>query len=67
VVASDGVWEARDAADVFYPLTERLPALADPDPAATADRVWADVLRHATEVRDDVTMLVLDPFPPQPR
>lgn len=67
VVASDGVWEARDAADVFYPLTERLPALADPDPAATADRVWADVLRYATEVRDDVTMLVLDPFPPQPR
>ncbi|WP_109003772.1 PP2C family protein-serine/threonine phosphatase [Streptomyces rishiriensis] len=61
-LASDGVSEARDAAGVFYPLLDRLPALAaGADAATTADRVWADVLRHASAVRDDVTMLVLAP------
>ncbi|WP_229870046.1 PP2C family protein-serine/threonine phosphatase [Streptomyces phaeofaciens] len=61
-LASDGVWEARDADGAFYPLVRRLPALAaDAGPAATADRVWADVLRHSPAVRDDVTMLVLAP------
>lgn len=61
-LASDGVWEARDGADAFYPLTERLPGLtAGADPATTAVRVWADVVRHSPEVRDDVTMLVLAP------
>ncbi|WP_432032827.1 PP2C family protein-serine/threonine phosphatase [Streptomyces antibioticus] len=65
-LASDGVWEARNAADAFYPLPERLPALAeDAGPAATADRVWADVLRHCPAVRDDVTMLVLAPVRPE--
>ncbi|MER6413740.1 PP2C family protein-serine/threonine phosphatase [Streptomyces humidus] len=64
-LASDGVFEARDAAGVFYPLLERLPALAaDADPATTADRVWTDVLRHSPTVRDDVTMLVLAPAGP---
>ncbi len=61
-LASDGVWEARNAAGAFYPLPERLPALAeDAGPAVTAGRVWADVLRHCPAVRDDVTMLVLAP------
>ena len=67
-LASDGVWEARDAAGAFYPLVERLPALADgAGPAATADLVWADVLLHSPVVRDDVTMLVLSPTRPERR
>ncbi|MFF3201114.1 PP2C family protein-serine/threonine phosphatase [Streptomyces sp. NPDC002962] len=61
-LASDGVSESRDAAGVFYPLLDRLPALAaDGDPATTAERVWTDVRRHCPAVRDDVTMLVLEP------
>lgn len=61
-IASDGVSEARDADGVFYPLLDRLPALAaGADPAATADRVWADVRRYSPAIRDDVTMLVLAP------
>lgn len=61
-LASDGVSEARDADGVFYPLLDRLPALADEaDPATTAGRVWTDVLRHCPAVRDDVTMLILAP------
>ncbi|MER5748838.1 PP2C family protein-serine/threonine phosphatase [Streptomyces sp. NPDC002088] len=72
VLASDGVWEARDATGAFYPLPERLGALAAEhakDLAALADRVWADVLRFcgATTARDDVTMLVLAPEPPRGR
>jgi hypothetical protein len=63
-LASDGVSEARDAAGVFYPLLDRLPALAaGADPATTAGRVWADVSRYCPDVRDDVTMLVLAPTP----
>ncbi|MER5428124.1 PP2C family protein-serine/threonine phosphatase [Streptomyces sp. NPDC002588] len=67
-LASDGVWESRDTAGAFYPLTDRLPALTDgTGPAATADRVWADLLRHSPAVRDDVTMLVLAPGDPAGR
>ncbi|GAA2934323.1 PP2C family protein-serine/threonine phosphatase [Streptomyces mexicanus] len=60
-LASDGVWEARDAHGAFYPLLERLPRLADRDPAVLADRVLADLLAHCAGVRDDVTLLVLAP------
>ncbi|MFJ8113528.1 PP2C family protein-serine/threonine phosphatase [Streptomyces sp. NPDC096132] len=64
-LASDGVWEARDTAGAFYPLTDRLPALtAGTDPADTTARVWADLLRHSPTVRDDVTMLLLAPGRP---
>ncbi|GAB2757930.1 PP2C family protein-serine/threonine phosphatase [Streptomyces bullii] len=62
-LASDGVTEARDAAGAFYPLGERLAGLADEDPAGLAERVWADLVRHCPDVRDDVTMLVLAPEP----
>ncbi|MFG2127365.1 PP2C family protein-serine/threonine phosphatase [Streptomyces sp. NPDC048751] len=62
-MASDGVWEARDTAGVFYPLLDRLAGLADGDPGATADRVWADLREYSEEVRDDVTVLVLAPTP----
>lgn len=65
-LASDGVSEARDSHGAFYPLLARLPALAaGADPKTTADRVWADVLRHCPDVRDDVTMLVLAPTRPE--
>lgn len=60
-LASDGVWEARDTTGAFYPFTGRLAVLAEGDCADPAERVWADVLRHSEEVRDDVTMLVLTP------
>lgn len=63
-LSSDGVTEARDARGAFYPLLDRLPRLADADPAVLADRVLADVLAHSGTVRDDVTMLVLAPRPP---
>ncbi|MFC3351162.1 PP2C family protein-serine/threonine phosphatase [Streptomyces echinoruber] len=62
LLASDGVTEARDATGAFYPLVERLPALArDGDPAVLAERVWADLVRYCGGARDDVTMLVLRP------
>ncbi|MGC5038982.1 PP2C family protein-serine/threonine phosphatase [Streptomyces sp. DT190] len=63
-LASDGVTEARDAQGAFYPLAERLPGLTAEDPAALAERVWSDLVRHCPDVRDDVTMLVLAPCPP---
>ncbi|WP_062643449.1 PP2C family protein-serine/threonine phosphatase [Streptomyces maremycinicus] len=67
-LASDGVSEARDAAGVFYPLLDRLPALAaGADPATTTERVWRDVRRHCPAVRDDVTMLALAPVGPADR
>ncbi|MGW0769329.1 PP2C family protein-serine/threonine phosphatase [Streptomyces sp. NPDC002676] len=61
-LASDGVWEARDHADAFYPLTERLAALAGPDPAELPGEVWAELVPRY-DVRDDVTMLLLS-LPP---
>ncbi|MDO0929213.1 PP2C family protein-serine/threonine phosphatase [Streptomyces sp. TG1A-8] len=64
LLASDGVWEARDASGAFYPLPERLAALARTAPAALPGAVWADLLRHRYEVRDDATMLVLTAAPP---
>ncbi|MEU0007330.1 PP2C family protein-serine/threonine phosphatase [Streptomyces sp. NPDC006314] len=63
-LASDGVWEARDATDAFYPLTERLAALTGTPSAALPGAVWTDLLRLRYEVRDDATMLVLAPGPP---
>lgn len=63
-LASDGVWEARDAAGVFYPLPERLAALGGAPTTRLPGAVWADLLRLRYEVRDDATMLVLAPDPP---
>ncbi|MDN0197844.1 PP2C family protein-serine/threonine phosphatase [Streptomyces sp. S.PNR 29] len=60
-LASDGVTEARDTTGAFYPLTERLGSFCDEEPAALAEQVWADLVRHCPDVRDDVTMLVLAP------
>ncbi|MGW0998418.1 PP2C family protein-serine/threonine phosphatase [Streptomyces sp. NPDC002520] len=66
LLASDGVWEARNASDVFYPLPERLTALAGAGSGDLPDAVWADLLRLRFEVRDDATMLVLTPAPAVP-
>ncbi|MEU6578459.1 PP2C family protein-serine/threonine phosphatase [Streptomyces sp. NPDC046805] len=63
VLASDGVWEARDTSDAFYPLVARLTELALEDSAALTERVWTDLVRHCGTVRDDVTMLVLASSP----
>ena len=61
LLASDGVWEARDASGGFYPLPERLAAFADTASGELAGAVWEDLgLRHY-EVRDDATLLVLTP------
>ncbi|MBG0850620.1 serine/threonine-protein phosphatase [Streptomyces spinoverrucosus] len=64
-LASDGVFEARDPAGAFYPVSERLALLNGSTPAALPDRVWEDLLRHTRSIHDDVTMLVLAPRPPQ--
>ncbi|MFJ2608468.1 MULTISPECIES: PP2C family protein-serine/threonine phosphatase [unclassified Streptomyces] len=66
-LASDGVTEGRDAAGVFYPLTDRLAGLADAvdgDPGKLADRVWSDLFRYCRAILDDVTMLVVTPVSP---
>ncbi len=64
---TDGVSEARDVSGAFYPLAERLseliksePGILD-DPAELTERMWADVVRYAGTVRDDVTMMVFAP------
>jgi hypothetical protein len=62
-LASDGVTEGRNRSGDFYPLPERLVKFADAEPAALTDRVWEDLVRFCTTVRDDVTMLVLTPQP----
>lgn len=53
--------ESRDATGAFYPLAERLTTLARERPADLTDRLWEDLLRFCTAVRDDVAMLVLTP------
>ncbi|MEU2556572.1 PP2C family protein-serine/threonine phosphatase [Streptomyces sp. NPDC014684] len=64
LLASDGVWEARNASGAFYPLPERLARLAGAGEAELPGAVWADLARLGYEVRDDVTMLVLTPRRP---
>ncbi|MEU2969284.1 PP2C family protein-serine/threonine phosphatase [Streptomyces ardesiacus] len=66
-LASDGVVEARDGSGAFYPLAERLAALAGEDSAALPGLLWADLVRFCPDVQDDVTMLVLTPSPPPVR
>lgn len=66
-LASDGVVEARNDGGVFFPLADRLTALAGEDPAVLAERVWAELVRFCPAVQDDVTMLVLTPSPPAGR
>ncbi|WP_405885310.1 serine/threonine-protein phosphatase [Streptomyces sp. NBC_01136] len=60
-LSSDGVSESRDKAGAFYPLAERLTTFAREAPGELTVRVWGDLVRFCTVVRDDVTMLVLTP------
>lgn len=64
LLASDGVWEARNASGAFYPLPERLTHLADTGYGELAGAVWADLGQRRYDVRDDATLLVLAPEPP---
>ncbi|MGX1887157.1 PP2C family protein-serine/threonine phosphatase [Streptomyces sp. NPDC055287] len=61
ISCSDGVTEARNATTgVFYPLTERLEALAHISSWRVADYLAEDLSRHtAGEHRDDITALVV--------
>ena len=46
LLSTDGVTEARDARNRFYPLAERATALYRADPAGFLDALQADLLRH---------------------
>ncbi|GII90260.1 membrane protein [Sinosporangium siamense] len=57
---TDGVIEARDPAQRFYPLTSRTHLLAGKDPQAALDDLRADLLRHVGRpLGDDAAMLLL--------
>jgi serine phosphatase RsbU (regulator of sigma subunit) len=59
---TDGVTEARNSRREFYPLTDRvaaIAALADGSPADLLDRIRADLLRHVGAPLDDDAALLL--------
>lgn len=57
---TDGVTEARDRLDCFYPLAERAPLLKDPDPDAALDALRDDLEAHVEgPLHDDAAMLLL--------
>ncbi|MFF7969538.1 PP2C family protein-serine/threonine phosphatase [Streptomyces sp. NPDC007903] len=63
LIATDGLWEARDTSGSFYPLPERLAALADTGTATLPDALWEDVRHLGHRVDDDASVLVLTPEP----
>ncbi|MFE3323945.1 PP2C family protein-serine/threonine phosphatase [Streptomyces sp. NPDC059176] len=57
---TDGVSEARDHADRFYPLGERTALLTDPDPECALRALRGDLVRHVEgPLHDDAAMLLL--------
>ncbi|MFF2956849.1 SpoIIE family protein phosphatase [Kitasatospora sp. NPDC057965] len=57
---TDGVTEAADGSGVFYPVEQRLPALAGHTPDTLPEAVDEDVRRHSRgRRRDDLTILAL--------
>lgn len=57
---TDGVIEARDRQDRFYPLAERARILCGAEPEAGLEALEADLLRHVSApVSDDAAMLLL--------
>ncbi|MFF0296940.1 PP2C family protein-serine/threonine phosphatase [Kitasatospora sp. NPDC004615] len=63
---TDGVIEARDHLGAFYPLTDRLPLLADSGPVEVLHRLHEDVVRHVGhKLGDDAAMLMLQFDPVQ--
>ncbi|MGW7080571.1 PP2C family protein-serine/threonine phosphatase [Streptomyces sp. NPDC054866] len=58
---TDGVTEARDPADEFYPLAERAVDFYDEDPAIFLDALAADLARHTKgRQMDDAALLLVD-------
>ncbi|WP_461013853.1 PP2C family protein-serine/threonine phosphatase [Streptomyces daliensis] len=57
---TDGVSEARDRGNTFYPLEHRSELLKDPDPEAALDAVRQDLESHVgAPLHDDAAMLLL--------
>lgn len=57
---TDGVTEARDQANRFYPLAERADLLEDPDPEAALADLRKDLVDHVgAPLHDDAAMLLL--------
>ncbi|WP_327686592.1 MULTISPECIES: PP2C family protein-serine/threonine phosphatase [unclassified Streptomyces] len=57
---TDGVTEARDDTDRFYPLGERAALLKDPDPELALQTLRGDLVQHAGgPLHDDAAMLLL--------
>ncbi|MEU8585603.1 PP2C family protein-serine/threonine phosphatase [Streptomyces sp. NPDC048664] len=57
---TDGVAEARDATDRFYPLAPRLTALSHGDPEVLLDELLADVRAYVgSGLNDDAALLAL--------
>lgn len=57
---TDGVTEARDPGNRFYPLAERAALLKDPDPQHALDAIRRDLVAHVERpLRDDAAMLLL--------
>ena len=66
---TDGVIEARDRWGTFYPLVDRLPAVAAAeDPADLLEQLHEDIRRHVgRQLGDDAAMLLLQYAPTVPR
>lgn len=57
---TDGVTEARDADNHFYPLDQRAHLLKDPDPEGALEAVRQDIAEHVrSPLNDDAAMLLL--------
>lgn len=57
---TDGVTEARDHANRFYPLGERAFLLKDPDPERALEALRSDLVEHVEgPLHDDAAMLLL--------
>ncbi|MEV4333514.1 PP2C family protein-serine/threonine phosphatase [Streptomyces sp. NPDC049597] len=57
---TDGVTEARDRTDRFYPLVERAVLLRDADPETALEALRADLVAHVEgPLHDDAAMLLL--------
>ncbi|THA27751.1 serine/threonine-protein phosphatase [Streptomyces sp. RKND-216] len=57
---TDGVTEARDPDNRFYPLAERAGLLKDPNPQTALDAIREDLVAHVERpLRDDAAMLLL--------
>ncbi|QKW51362.1 PP2C family protein-serine/threonine phosphatase [Streptomyces buecherae] len=57
---TDGVSEARDAEDRFYPLEQRAALLRDPDPEAAVEALRQDLVAHTQgPPHDDAAMLLV--------